>query len=224
MRHLRLSGLLLFAAGAIAAILATTAHALPTILPETITTGTGKSIGETELVKANGGSIRCKSGRGFEGTVESNHHLGMFHLALEGCTAEGLFTCTGLGDNSGVVLKLGSWHLVYDTLGASLAQDGVAILSLISTVHFECVGKLFIENGMGLCLVLNPTALTKVFEFHCNKAVGAVRPEITKYYNEAGTLVSIRQEEVAENEGTAVDGVIVGLGTVESPEAALIMV
>jgi hypothetical protein len=203
---------------ALSALMAVTAFALPTILGES-TTFTGKKVtgsGEAVLLSLGGGEIACKEAKGSEGTLEANHHLGLFHIAFEGCKALGLFNCTGLADNTGVLLSLGSWHLVYDSLAPSLVNDPVAILFLVGETHFECVGKLFVVplGGMVLCLILNPTALTKVFEFHCNKNTGP-RPEETKYYNEGGTLVGISPLLTAENEKPATESVEVALGTIE---------
>jgi hypothetical protein len=227
MRHLRLIMAALTALFALSALMAVTAFALPTILPETVTTFTGKKAAGSaglELLKLGGGVFSCTAVNGEPGTIEANHHLGLFHLAAEGCKVEGLFNCTGLADNSGVLLTQGSWHLVYDSLAVSLVNDPVAILFLLGEVHFECVGKLLIIplGGMILCLILNPTALTKVFEFHCNKNTGP-RPEETKYYNEGGTLVGISPLLTAENEKTATEAVEVWLGTIEYPAAVLIM-
>jgi hypothetical protein len=228
MRHLRLIMAALAALFALSALMAVTAFALPTILGE-VSTFTGKKAtgsGEALLVKANGEEVNCKEAKGSEGTLEANHHLGLFHIAFEKCTtASGLVTCTGLADNSGVILSLGSWHLVYDSLAVSLVNDPVAILFLVGTVHFECAGQLVVVplGGMVLCLILNPTALTKVFEFHCNKASGANRPEETKYYNEGGTLVAISALLSAKNEGTFEESTEVALGTIEYPLPALIM-
>jgi hypothetical protein len=225
MRHLRLIMAALTALFALGALMAVTAFALPTILGEA-STFTGKKAGSAnlQLLKLGGGEISCTVANGSNGTLEANRHLGLFHLAVEGCKAEGLFTCTGLADNAGVLLTLGSWHLVYDSLAVSLVNDPVAILFLVGEVHFECVGKLFTIplGGMILCLILNPTALTKVFEFHCNKNTGP-RPEETKYYNEGGTLVGISPLLIAENEKTATEFIEVWLGTIEYPAAVLIM-
>lgn len=225
MRYFKLFGLVLATVCAVGTLTATSAFALPTLLPESVTAFTGKG-GATELVKANGTSIKCTSLIG-EGTVEANRHLGEFHLHLGKCTtAAGLFTCTGLGEESGVRLFLVLYHFGFVTLKASLGEAGVAVLLLFNkSEHFECMGKLFIVplGGMALCLILNPTALTKTFEFHCNKAEGN-RPEETKYYNEEGTLVGISALLLSENEGTAEEATQVGLGTLEYSEAVLLMI
>jgi hypothetical protein len=226
MRYWKLFVAAFVAVCALGASMSVAAFALPTILPETVKEFTGKNIGETELSIVGGGelaAVKCKEWIGLEGTVEQPKPLGLFHMHLKGCKAS-IVTCTGLGEESGVVLALGSYHLVYDTLSANLAADGVAILFLVGNTHFECLGKLVIVKlgGMVLCLILNPTALTKVFEFHCNKnAAGG--PGETKYYNEAGTLVAISPLLTSEAEGAGKETIQKSLGTIEYNVPILIM-
>ena len=116
---------------------------------------------------------------------------------------------------------------MFDTLGATLGAAGVAILFLLAAFHFVCnsiIGEKLntvAAGGMVLCLVVNPTALTKVFEFQCKGSGG--KPEKTKYYNEGGTLVGIVGLKSSENEGTATEGAQAWNGTTEYSEAALLM-
>jgi len=126
-----------------------------------------------------------------------------------------------------VILTAGSRHLVYDTLSTSLTGAGVAILFLTGKVNFKCTSLVKIElplGGMVLCLVLNPTALTKIFETHCNKAASGNRPLETKYYNEGGTLVSIVALLSNRNGGAFEESTQLGLGTILYPEVALLMI
>jgi len=232
MRYLRLFGVALVAACAVCSMMAAAAFALPTILPNTITGWTGASIGETELVKANGEPVKCTKAE-LKGTVEANGHLGLYTSIFSGCVGEsgGLkVKCTGESgpgtDSEGIILSAGSWHLVYDTLSTSLTADGLAILFLTGKVNFKCTSLVKIEvplGGMVLCLVLNPTALTKIFETHCNKATGLNRPLETKYYNEGGTLVSIVALLSNKNGGAFEESTQLGLGTLVYPEVALLM-
>jgi hypothetical protein len=227
MRYWKLFVVALVAVCALGASMAVAAFALPTLLPETVTTGTGKNIGSIHLKVVGAGSletVECKEAAG-ESTVEANHHLGLFHIHLKGCGAGGgLLKCTGLGEETGVILALGSWHLVYDTLSVSLAADGVAILYLFDNVHLECGGKLLIVKlgGMVLCLISNPAALTKVSAFNCKERIGG-GPAETKYYNEAGTLTSIAPLLTSETEGAGKETILVGEGTNEYKESVLIM-
>jgi hypothetical protein len=228
MRSLRLFGAALTVC-AIGALLASSAFALPTILPgaeEKGVTWTGKSIGKVELFKASGAKIRCESGAA-EGVVEAKKASGPYHSIARECTESAFGTvCTGTGDEAGTLLESGTWSLVYDTLAASLSGSGVAILTLVSTVKFTCAFGSSFElkaGGMVLCLVLNPTTLTKTFEFHCNRTRGS-SPEETKYYNASGTLVSITPTEVSENGGAFEETIGVDLATIGLPQDELIMI
>jgi len=232
MRYFRLLGVALVAVCAVCAMMVASAFALPTILPTTITSWKGASIGETELLKANGENVRC-AGATLSGTVEANGHLGLYTTNFTGCKIKTPIEakCTGESgpgtDSEGVILTAGSWHLVYDTLSTSLASAGLAILFLTGKVNFKCTTLAKIEvplGGMVLCLVLNPTALTKIFETHCSKAAVGNRPLETKYYNEAGTFVSIVALLSNLNGGTFEENTQIGLGTLVYPEAALLMV
>ena len=226
MKYFRLFGVALVALCALGAVMAVSASALPTLLPETIATYTGKSTGATELSRQGGlAAVTCTKATG-EGTVEGNRHLGMFKITFEKCKAGG-GPCTGLGAAAENILSEGSYHIVFDTLGATLGAAGVAILFLLAAFHFVCntiIGEVLntvAAGGMVLCLIANPTALTKVFEFKCKGSAG--KPEETKYYNEAGTLVAISPLMSSENEKTATEGAQSGNATVEYKEAALLM-
>jgi hypothetical protein len=232
MRDFRLLGAVLIVC-AVGAMLASSAFALPTLLigsaGEGASTWTGANVGATEW-QINGGlaKIQCKSAVG-EGTVEAKKPLGTYHINFKECTDSVLKkACTGTGDEAGLILTLGSWHLVYDTLKAGLTGSGVAILFLAGKVNFECTATgAKIEQkggGMALCLILNPEALTKTFEFHCKLRSGSFGPEETKYDNAAGTMVSITPLEADENGGAFKELVLVWLGTVVYPEDTLIMI
>jgi hypothetical protein len=77
---------------------------------------------------------------------------------------------------------------------------------------------------MALCLVLNPEALTKRFEGHCNLRGTPFGPEETKYDNAAGTWVAIAPVEANENGGAFEEAVGVGLASVVFSEGTLIMI
>jgi hypothetical protein len=237
MRYWKLFGVAVVAVCALGASLAVSAFALPTILPETIKTFTGKSIANQTAVleTANGSTVTCKSATAAEGTVEQPKPLGLFHIHFKECTGEasGLkaSACTGLGDEEKTILSLGSWHLVYDHLGTSLSEAGVAILFLLDNVHFVCnfeiVGAQLILVPLGsmvLCLITNPTTLQATFEFKCKGTAAKGVTEESKYYNSGGTLVSISTLLSAVNEGTNEQSVEKALGTIEFPVAALLMI
>jgi hypothetical protein len=161
--------------------------------------------------------------------VEAKKALGTYHINFTGCKETALSTkCTGTGDETGLILTLGSWHLVYDTLKAGLTGSGVAILFLVGKVNFTCAGgAVAIEvkgGGMVLCLIKNPETLTKTFTFACKLRTGSFGPEETKYDNTAGTMVSITPLESNENGGAFVESVQTGEGTTTYPEDTLIMI
>ena len=233
MRYFKLFGLALVAVCAVGVMLASSAFALPTLLignSEEASTWTGENVGNTEL-QSNGApaKVQCEKAVG-EGTVEAKKALGVFHIHFSKCHDSVLKkACTGTGDEAGVILTLGTWHLVYDTLKAGLTGSGVAILFLTGKVNFECTGngaKIEVkEGGMVLCLILNPEALTKIFEFHCKLRSGSTfGPEETKYDNEAGTMISITPLESNLNGGAFTESVQVWLGTTIYPEDTLIMI
>lgn len=233
MRFLKLFGAAFVAVVALGAVVTASAFALPSILPETVKEFTGKSTSSTtELINTAHPSkkITCKKATGLENTIEQPKPLGLFHIHFKECSAEGgIATCTGLGESeSGVILVLGSWHLVYDTLSANLSADGLAILYLLGAVHFTCkfgtIEDLIVVplGGMVLCLIPNAGGPSKVYEFKCEQTAGH-QPTDTHYYNEGGTLVSIAPLLAAENEGTAEESVQVGNGTTETATATTLM-
>jgi hypothetical protein len=235
MRYFKLFGLALVAVCAVGAMLVSSAFALPTLLigttGEGASTWTGENVPGTVTTLETTGApakVECKKAVA-EGTVEAKKPLGTYHINFKECADSVLKkACTGTGDEAGLILTLGTWHLVYDTLKAGLTGSGVAILFLTGKVNFECTAtgaKIEVkEGGMVLCLILNPEALTKTFEFHCKLRVGSFGPEETKYDNEAGTMVSITPLEAKENAGAFKESVQVGLGTVVYPEDTLIMI
>jgi hypothetical protein len=167
--------------------------------------------------------------KAMEGTVEQPKPLGLFHLHLEGCTTTVLGQkgeCTGLGDEKGTILSLGSYHLVYD----SLTPLGAAILFLLDNIHLSCtvlgVTALVLVplGGMVLCLILSPEVLAASYEFHCKQGATTGVAEESKYYNEGGTLVSISTLLAAENEKTAEQLAEIWLGTIEYPVDVLLMI
>jgi hypothetical protein len=228
MKFVKLFGAALVAACAIVAVVAASAFALPTILPEGAQNWTGAATSRTKLARQGGlAAVECGRAKG-EGNTQAGKPLGEYHITFEECAAAG-GACTGLSDRAGTILALGEWHLVFDTLKAQLSEAGVAILFLVNEVHLECniplLGKQLetvFSGGMVLCLVENPTALTKTFEFKC-KEKGTNKPELTKYYNNAGALVNITALKSSENEGTQAEAVQVGNWTVTYENAVLLM-
>jgi len=189
------------------------------ILPEGGTKSWTATDGETKLEKG-AESIACKE-VSTEATAEEA--LGSAHMILKNCTAAGIVKCTGLGDEAGIILLEPSWHYVYDTLRASLSEAGIAILFSMNSAHFECSGRLLSvsSGGMVLCLVANPTALTKTFEFQCKGSKG--KPEHTEYFDDEEERVTITPLMIAENEGTEAEAAVVTSGKMTYNEAILLM-
>jgi hypothetical protein len=193
------------------------------VLPEAGTKAWTGSSGETSFEKSSGEKVTCKEASA-EGADEGGS-LGLAHVTYKKCSAGGgLVTCTGLGEASGVILLLPSWHLVYDTLKASLGEAGIAIQFFLNgSVHFECAGKLmlFSSGGMSLCLIASPKSLTKTFEYHCKASKG--KPEDAEYYDAEDNKVAIAPLESSENEGKAEEVAEITSGTLTYSEAILLM-
>ena len=207
MQRFGILGVALMAVFALSAVVSATASAHVLILPTltAIEDWTGES-GAGTLEALPGGTtneIACKKDKS-EGTFEKDKPLGLFHITFEGCTAGfGTLTCTGLGDANGIILSLGTAHLVWDKLGAEM---GGGVLFLVENTHFLCVGLgkdvLFLVEGEVLCLIKPVEMLTKHFEIVCEGSGGD--PGETTYWNEDGTEVKMGQEKLltSENEGT----------------------
>lgn len=145
--------------------------------------------------------ITCKKDKS-EGSLEAKKPLGLFHITLEECKAAGLLTCTGLGEASGVILALGTMHLVWDKLGA---ERGAGVLLLLEATHFLCSGLgkdvLFVISGEVLCLIKPINSKVKHFEIVCEGSKGD--PKETVYWNEAGTEVKMGESQLLTSENEA---------------------
>jgi hypothetical protein len=206
MQRLKILGVALMAVFALGTVVSTTASAAVSILPE----------GKEETWKGEGGAgtlemlkgaspIECKKATA-EGTFEANKPLGSFHIDFKECSAAGgLATCTGLGESTGVILLLGTFHLVFDKLGTG-AELGVGILFLMEKAHLECAGKLFGVEGQLLCLIKPINEKVKHFEIVCKKGKEGGDPGETVYWNEEGKEVKMGEELflLSENEGKGV--------------------
>jgi len=170
MKRFRLLGLLLVALFVAAMAMSAVAAADETPLNLPFTAGetfTGKSEGAPEFISATG-AVVCLEATALlpENTIESNlPPLGKFQIHFLDCKL-GSAVCTGLGENSGIILAKGTWHLVWDEKGATFELT-VATLFLVETVHFTCGALLIKVEGEQLCLDLKPTELSKTHSFHC---------------------------------------------------------
>jgi hypothetical protein len=193
MKRLNLIGLALLAVFAFGAFAASSAFALPELLPLQATwTGKNDAANPTLETLAKE-KIVCTAATA-EGTQTSDT-LGLFHISFTGCKAAGVFNCNSLGDASGTILTLGQWHSVYDTL----SPLGVALLFLPEHLHFECSGfALVLVLGSLLCLVLEPTSSKLTHLFHCEQTSGD-QSERT-WWNDAG-VAQTAELKCAKNEG-----------------------
>jgi hypothetical protein len=206
MQRLKILGVALMAVFALGAFVSATASAAVLVLPEKEETWKGESgKGSLEVLKG-AATIVCQKDKS-EGIFEATKPLGTFHIDFEGCKAS-IAACTGLGEAKEVILTLGTTHLVFDTLAAKLAEDGVAVLFLVEPTHFECLGKLFVVEGQLLCLIKPVEKLAKHFEIVCSKGKESGDPGELTYWNEEGKEVKINEETggllTKENEGKGV--------------------
>jgi hypothetical protein len=172
MRQVRLLGMVLIAVFVLSAAafsaMASAAESAIKNLPEANAglnwTGESDGTGGSELVALNR-TTSCEKFKA-EGTEEKTHPLGLFHILFEKCTSEGL-TCTGLGDEAGKILALGTWHLVYDKITPELL---VGLLFLFEHIHYVCAAiVLILILGNVLCLHLEPLSEKLSHLFHCHQ-------------------------------------------------------
>jgi hypothetical protein len=98
--------------------------------------------GEGSFESASGIEVKCKTDSATGEATSAN--LGAFHITFTGCTSLLGSTCTGLGDASGTLLWLGTFHFWLYKNGEKLSA---ALVYLINPVHFECAGVLTIIEG-----------------------------------------------------------------------------
>jgi hypothetical protein len=187
---------ILLAAGATS----TTALALPTILNSLgELAGVIKYTDHSEEIqpfeKLNGKLFRCQSSES-EGEFTKNSLLGPFHVTMERCNGE--FGCTGTGDANGVVLWLGTAHLVYD----SLTTLGVAMLYLLAPTRLTCASIPIEAKGELLCLIAPINSLVLGQRVVCEETSSdSGDPKEGIYWNDKGEPINIK-EGLLLNEGS----------------------
>jgi hypothetical protein len=173
MKRFSLLGVGLLVVLAAAAAMATSAFAVqPSNLPNTLPKKfTGASEGSTTY-HGSQGDIVCKSASGTGEETSNEPPLGPFHIDFKECTGPLGIVCTGLGEAAGVILVLGTWHLVFDReVGHAFAGLTVGTLFLVNTVHFSCGAFiLIVTEGEVLCLDLKPTEANAKHSYHCTGA------------------------------------------------------
>jgi hypothetical protein len=200
MHRFRILGVALMAVFVLGAVASATASAVGVeILPLKEEKWTGVSgKGSLEVLK-KAEFIECAKDKS-EGTFEANKPLGKFHIDFEGCKASKAgVACTGLGEASGVILTLGTAHLVFDKLGAGAAL-GVGLLLLPESTHFTCLIPLFLVTGQVLCLIKPINMVVKHWEIVCEKGKETGDPGETVYWNETGTEVKMGEELLLTSE------------------------
>lgn len=199
MQRFKILGIALMAVFALSVVASTTASASVTVLPEKQEIKwTGESGKGTLEVLKSIFNVVCQKDKS-EGTIEKDKPLGLFHIDFEGCKAA-IAACTGLGEANEVILTLGTYHLVFDSLTPKLVNAGIGVLFLVEPTHFECGGKLFIVEGQVLCLIKPTNTLTKHFEIKCDRGKEAGDPGETVYWDESGKEVKMGEEGLLTKE------------------------
>src|SRR5690242_5665217 len=201
MQRIKILGVALTVMFTLGMAISATASAAVSVLPATAEKWTGEGGTSTFESLKSMSVAACKKTK-WEGTIEENKPLGQFHITLEGCKAV-VAPCTGLGDAKEIILSLGVYHLVFDTLAVELKDAGIGILFLLEATHFECGGKLLVVSGEVLCLLKDPNKKEKHFEIVCKKGTNMGDPGETVYWDEGGTEVKMGEEGLLtkENEG-----------------------
>ena len=157
---------------------------------------TGETDEKNPQLIALGGTIQCEKAEA-NGTEEKTHPLGEFHIHFLNCknTATGV-ECNSLGDKPGIILVLGTWHLVYDVVEKEL---DTATLFLPLTVHFECTSFFLIEvKGELVCLDLQPLSKLLSHLFHCHQKEALQLEKI--WWNDLGETTKHEKAELLCNE------------------------
>lgn len=217
-RLIKITAAMAVALVALSAAMASSAFGLT--LPEVLPHGkswTGRSVTGTTTVleKLNGKKVTC-TGATADGNEEATtgHSLGEFHFHFSGCEGALASKCNSSGDATGVILVLGKWHLVHDTL----VELGVATLFLFEAL-FTCSLITIHVQGSVECLVLEPTVSKTTHMIHCLQSKGD--PSETKWWNDSGVEQNTKME-CNESGGGFESCAELALGEVTYPEAVTI--
>jgi len=174
--------------GAVFAIVASVASsasaiALPNNLPES--SAARPWTGETDeanpkivATEAGAPELICTKAT-LEGEEEAKKPLGPFHIHFTGCESSTKIKCKTAGDEAGILLLTGTWHLVFDKRTPELLT---AILFSIETAVLTC-GVLTLElKGTVLCLELEVTSSKVTHLFHCIQEKGVTKVPV--YFND----------------------------------------
>jgi hypothetical protein len=194
MQRLKILCLAVMAMVAVTAVASATAFALPTML------AAGSEPSASHIVKFGGGSKKAVLTKKGGGTITCNEststsemssaHLGTFDILFKGnCEAAGVACKSEDSTEARNILSRGTFHLVYDTLGATLGQAGIAIAFLLKPVKIKCGALTTIEvQGCDLALVtpINTDIPAGGKATLIVEQAGGANKE-TRYFNEAGT-------------------------------------
>jgi hypothetical protein len=204
MKHLKILGVALCAAFALAGVLTGSAFAaLPDILPEPTAASPlnfeGKGGAGVIETLAFGVTFTC-TGRTLDGSFTSGTS-GTSHLHFTGCKGSAKESCQSAGDATGVILLLPAIDLVFDKLLSKDGVLGVAALLLKVEVHVTCttiVGNvLLVVQGSVLGLIKPINVKTKTAELLFTQSKGDQTE--TTYYND-------NEEQVQANLETSISG------------------
>jgi hypothetical protein len=153
---------------------------------------------EAKLTVKGGAVLECKDSSGEYTVTEPSRNEGGFHLHFSECTQEGE-ECHSLGDEDGLILTTGEWHLV---LMVKNAVDGHYFQWVLPTagLHIECpdaVVKLLLVKGSVLAKIEQKAGTND--EFVLTLLSTATAQEFSEYENDAGTGVKVKLEATQEN-------------------------
>jgi hypothetical protein len=125
-------------------------------------------------------------------TASTSPKLGTFHIHFTKCFCKktsalggGTATAESLGDSAGIILALGTYHLV------RLGTEHVGIWFLVGQFDIDCLyatEELLVIRGSFLGLILPILKTTKKYDIVVEQTGG--KQAITEYENENGTKVS----------------------------------
>lgn len=219
MKTLKLALLALLSTIVVVVCLPASAVALPEVLP--IKTGgspwTGSAVGTNliaETVKKETVSCESSPASGVAETPTS----GSLHITFKGCKEPALkLSCNGVGDAKEIILALGKYNIVFD----SLSPLSVGILDTIEPIKFECSALAkFEKKGTLICAILEPLVSKTTHSGHCIQKEG--KQELKTYWNDEGKEVHT-QLLLSKNGGTFEEIALLGLGEVTLEEAVTIM-
>lgn len=194
MRSLKALCLSVLGLCALAGVLAGAVSALPSILFLAMETVPVKIMGENATVlTALESESAPLTGSGLKLELEfasAAEPLGPYTATFSGVKS-GVKRCKSGTEAAGTVVVRDEAHLVFDTLGNSLGQAGIAALLLVGEFEILCEGANFKVAGSVLALlkpVNKEVLMTESFEsiLRCNPAAPTV-PLERNYWNEAGT-------------------------------------